>query len=260
MDNLPTLLITGASGNVGTVYRRHLAEQPVPYALRCTDIKLPKGEQPDGDWHIGNLSDSEFVRQVITGVDTILHLGADPDPEADFYDSLLDNNFKSTYNVFQTAAEAGVKKIIYASSAQTVFGYQEDEPGIQVHSGMAVQPLNMYGVSKCFGEATAAVFAHSHKLAAICVRIGWFIGLDELTNLTNPDLEILRRVVTHRDLCHLFDCCLQAKDITYAIVHGLSNNRYPYLDLRETKALLGYAPQDDAFALTGILPRLNEPQ
>jgi hypothetical protein len=43
--------------------------------------------------------------------------------------------------------------------------------------------------------------------------------------------------------------CIEAPDITFAIVHGLSENRFKRLDLTSTRDLLGYAPQDDAFAI-----------
>lgn len=254
MNNQPILLITGASGNIGTTYRKHLIAQGSSYTLRCSDIKPPRTDSLTSDWQIGDLSEPEFARQVVSGVHTILHLGADPNPEADFYSSLLGNNFKATYNIFEAAAEAGVQKMIYASSGQAMRGYSQAQPGMQVQTNMSVRPLNMYGVSKCFGEATASVFAYTQRLPSICVRIGWFVSLETLVNLKNPNLEAISAAVTERDLCHLFDCCLRAEDITYAIVAGLSNNRYPFLDLSDTKALLGYNPQDDAFALTGLLP------
>ena len=34
-------------------------------------------------------------------IDTVVHLAADPSPEADFHDSLLENNFQGTYNVLE---------------------------------------------------------------------------------------------------------------------------------------------------------------
>jgi len=64
--------------------------------------------------------------------------------------------------------------------------------------------------------------------------------------------------VTEADLCRMFDCCLAATGITYAIVHAVSNNRFSFLDLSETRALLGYDPQDDAFALAGIWPQRGQ--
>ncbi|NDE76280.1 MAG: hypothetical protein EB039_09510, partial [Proteobacteria bacterium] len=56
--------------------------------------------------------------------------------------------------------------------------------------------------------------------------------------------------VTYHDLARLFDACVNgAPDVTFAVVNGISNNRYLRMDLEETRQLVGYHPQDDAFAL-----------
>lgn len=250
MSETPILLITGASGRIGSFYRRHLREWAHGYQLRLSDVKPPVVEE-DGEWRIGNLTEPAFAQQLMRGVDTVLHLGADPRPDADFYDSLLDNNFKSTYNIYRAAADANVSKVIYASSGQAVLGYPDD---VQIHTDQAVRPMNMYGVSKCFGEATAACFAVSYGLPSICVRIGWVVSREEISGKSDYNPYDLNRAVTEEDLCRLLDCCLTATGISYAIVHGESNNRFPRLDLSETRALLGYEPQDDAFTLAGVLP------
>ena len=52
----------------------------------------------------------------------MLHLAADPSPQADFYASLLDRNIKATYNVMH-AAEAEVKRVVFASSVNAILGY-----------------------------------------------------------------------------------------------------------------------------------------
>ena len=57
-------------------------------------------------------------------------------------------------------------------------------------------------------------------------------------------------VVTAEDLSRLFDCCLAAPDsLDFAVVHGLSANRFLAMEVESTRRLLGYEPQDDAFAL-----------
>ena len=54
--------------------------------------------------------------------------------------------------------------------------------------------------------------------------------------------------VTLPDLSQLFDRCLAAgPELTFAVVNGISNNRHLRMDLEETRRLVGYDPQDDAF-------------
>ena len=61
--------------------------------------------------------------------------------------------------------------------------------------------------------------------------------------------------VSRRDLQQLLEKCIEAQHIKFAIVHGLSANRFLRMDLSETRELLNYEPQDD---LTEINPKLRD--
>jgi nucleoside-diphosphate-sugar epimerase len=175
----------------------------------------------------------------------VLHLAADPSPAADYYDSLRPNNFDGTYNIFKAAADAGCERVVYASSVQTVLGYPQDD---QTTTDAYGWPLNMYAVSKCYGEATARMFAATTELSAICVRIGAY----ERPGLGNPEWRHeLSAYVSPRDLNQLFRLSIDAEGIDFAVVHGISNNRVKRLSLTETEELLGYAPLDDGFEVYG---------
>jgi len=108
-----------------------------------------------------------------------------------------------------------------------------------------VRPLTMYGVSKCFGEATARYFAGAEGLSCIAVRIGAF---EAPWIREEPTREVLSGFISARDLNQLLIRCIEAADIPFAIVHGISNNRIKRVSLTETESLLGYGPRDDGFA------------
>jgi nucleoside-diphosphate-sugar epimerase len=110
------------------------------------------------------------------------------------------------------------------------------------------RPTNLYGASKAFGEAVAATFAAS-GLSGIAVRIGaydapWFHQWG-----TPRDAAAYVRA---RDLNDLLLRCVVTEDIAYAVVAGVSNNRHNRFGLTLTRRLLGYAPQDDGFAVLGL--------
>ena len=172
-----------------------------------------------------------------------MHLAASPSPESGFYDTLLDNNIKGTYNIFRAAADQGCQRVVFASSVHAVMGYPPDE---QSGPDSPVRPVNMYGVSKCFGEAVARCFAETEQLSSICVRIASY-DADWFRNSLTP--ENLSGYVSHRDLNQLLELCITTPDIPFAIVAGLSNNRFKRMDLSSTRRLLGYEPQDDAFEI-----------
>ncbi len=51
--------------------------------------------------------------------------------------------------------------------------------------------------------------------------------------------------VSHRDLNQLIEKSIDVKNLKFAILHGLSDNRFKRLDISDARQLVGYAPQDD---------------
>jgi nucleoside-diphosphate-sugar epimerase len=253
------LTITGAAGRIGTFYRQHLRDQgtlgngPGQWRLRLVDVRQPQETQPDDDVQAGeqegNLAELEVARRALKGAHSVLHLAADPSPRADFYASLLDRNIKATYNVLHAAHELGVKRVVFASSVNAILGYPRD---VQVRAEDVAWPGNVYGASKAWGEAICGAFvAQSEgRLSAIAVRIGGVTDRERVRARADRTGEWQSITVTHEDLCRLFDCCLNgAPDVTFAVVNGISANRFLRMDLDSTRRKVGYRPQDDAFAI-----------
>lgn len=237
------VLLTGAAGRIGTAFRQ---QEGGRYALRLADRSVNDLTDAGGHEAIAfDIADPNACQRACAGIDTVVHLAADPSPRADFYGSLLDNNFKGTYNIFQAARDQGCRRVIFASSINAVLGYPED---VQVHPDDPVRPPNVYGVSKCFGEALAPCFAERGGPSAICIRIGSYNAGGRREGLKPRDLS---RFVSPRDLNHLLVRAIETPDLQFAIVHGLSDNRFKALDITSARELLGYAPRDDAFALFG---------
>jgi nucleoside-diphosphate-sugar epimerase len=240
-----TILLTGAAGRIGTAFRQ---ERRARYHFRLAD-KLIETLQDDAQEHeivALDVADLAACQVACRGVETVLHLAADPDPNADFYGSLLDANIKGTYNIFRAAKDQGCQRVIFASSAQATEAYPLDQ---QVLPTMPVRPKNMYGVSKCFGEAVAAYFAHCEGLSAVAVRIG---NYNDFAPGQSHTARNMSAYLSRSDMVQLFTQCIDVPDIQFAIVHGVSDNRFKRLDITETRALLNYHPQDDAFRILGI--------
>ncbi len=241
------VLLTGAAGRIGTAFFAHAGDC---YWFRLADRETAglAGAADQGHEVMAlDVADLDACREACRGIDTVVHLAADPSPEADFYGSLLDNNIKGTYNVFRAAQDQGCRRVVFASSVHAVIGYP---PDVQARPDSPVRPVNMYGVSKCFGEAVAACFAHA-GLSSIAIRIGAY-DADWLRQ--DPTAEAMAMYLSHRDMNQLLVRCVEAENIPFAIVHGVSDNRFKRLDLTATRELLGYEPEDDAFQIfnTGL--------
>ncbi len=240
------VLLTGAAGRIGTFFAGHEADR---YDFVLTDVRQPA----DAHGHpfvAADISDMEAMRRLCQGIDTVVHLAADPSTEAT-WESLLPRNIIGLYNVFQAAHEAQCRRVIFASSVNAVSGYP---PDVQVHTTMPVRPPNLYGATKVWGEAVACFYADQRGLSSICLRFGWVISRD--SKQLRPDHHLLDMVLTYEDLAKLVVASIEAPDdLRFGIFHGVSNNRWKRLDISDARAMLGYAPEDDSFELAGAFKR-----
>lgn len=243
------ILVTGASGRIGSYFaehshRRHDLRLMVQAMDEDAERLRPWGEVVQAD-----LGDLGRLKELCAGVDTVVHLAADPDPAAT-WQRLLESNIVGTYNIFVAARAAGCRRVIFASSIHAVSGYP---PDVQVKTAEPVNPGDLYGVSKCFGEALGRYMAEQEGLSVIALRIGAFQPLE--TAESEHGLSMLDAFVSQRDLNQLIERCIDVENLTFAILHGLSDNRFKRLDISDARALVGYDPQDD---LTELNPRLRD--
>lgn len=236
------VLLTGAAGRIGAAF---VTQERERYAFRLVYHSESSREAAaetaaEHERITLDVADLDAVRQACAGIDTVVHLAADPSPAADFYGSLLESNIKGAFNVFQAAQEQGCARVVFASSVHAVAGYPVD---VQPRTDDQVRPMNMYGATKCFGEATAACFAYQ-GLSSICIRIGAYEAPWIAEHGTALDVGMY---VSPRDLNQLIVLCIETPDIPYAIVNGLSDNTFKRMDLNSTRALLGYEPVDNGF-------------
>src|SRR3954453_5753962 len=245
------VLVTGAAGNIGKYFAEHSHEK---YDLRIMVHKLDERAdalRPFGELVAGELSDLAKLKELCRDVDTVVHLAGDPDPGA-VWSSLLEGNIIGTYNVFVAAKAAGCRRVIYASSIHAVSGYPAD---VQVKTSEPVNPGDLYGVTKCFGEALGRYMAEQEGLSVIALRIGAFQPLEAARQ--EGSIGMLDAFVSQRDLNQLIERCIDVESIRFAILHGLSDNRFKRLDISDARALVGYQPQDD---LTNENPQLKQLQ
>ncbi len=242
------VLLTGAAGRIGSAFRQAVADQ---YVLRLVDRYADKiADASDYEVVAANLADPAVCQQVCQGIDTVVHLAADPATDAGFYESLLDNNIKAAYNILRAAKDQGCRRVILASSIQTVEGYPLD---VQARPDMPMKPLNLYGATKGFGELMAHYFAYTEGLSCIAVRIGAFgnnAGFRQ--NGDSVDARNLSAYISPRDLNHLFVQCIETPDVQFAVLHAVSDNRFKRIDITSTRETVNYQPQDDAFELFNV--------
>ena len=229
------VLITGSAGRVASILRQHWGDR---YRLRLADVRLVEDLDLHEEYVELDITDLEAFSAACEGIDTVLHLAADPSPHADFYQSLLSLNIIGGYNGFEAARRASCRRLVFASSINAVLGYgREDRPATWE---VPIYPQNVYGATKCWGEALARVYAHEHALSCICVRLhcATFDQSNFAEGATSGGF-------SPRDAANLFAACVDADDeVGFAIVHGASRHRDDWFLISSSDPRLAYEPQD----------------
>ncbi len=243
-----TVLVTGAAGNIGSYFAQTSHEK---YKLVLMEHATANTDKIAGYGRVitGDICDLEFMKKACEGVDVVLHLAADPSPSAD-WPTIHKINIGGTYNTMIAAKAAGCRRVIYASSIHAVSGYPAD---YQVHTNDPVNPGDLYGVSKCFGEALGRYMAEKEGLSVIALRIGAF--QPHKAARQEESVSMLDAWVSQRDLNQLIERCIDDTTLTWAVFHGLSDNRFKRLDITDARELVGYEPEDD---LTEVNPKLKK--
>jgi len=241
-DSPRTILITGASGNIGRKLRDAWAGT---YELVLLDVA---GGASDPDVMAADLV--EFDEQWVahfSGVDTVVHLAANTDELAS-WEEVERANLDALGNVFHASALAGVERLIFASSNHAMGGYKElgDMP---ITVDLPPRPDGPYGATKLVGERLGKSLAAAFDLAFVALRLGW-IQVGANLPETLPDDWARAMWLSNDDLIRLFDCAVEAEldEGTSVVVNGVSNNRGSRWDLGDAFERLGYSPEDDAYA------------
>jgi nucleoside-diphosphate-sugar epimerase len=199
--------------------------------------------------HVADLADFAALRPAFDGVDSVVHLAASSDPNSSWKD-VLDANIVGTRNVFEAAREAGVPQVVFASSnhlmgmyeiegAPQIYRADPDKPLIDEHADP--RPDSLYGVSKGYGELLGRYYVERHGLRVICLRIGWVWEKDDVP-ADHARAEALW--LSQRDCAQLVSRAIDADDVNWAVVYGISNNPRGFFDRRSAREILGYEPQD----------------
>jgi NAD+ dependent glucose-6-phosphate dehydrogenase len=236
------ILITGINGRIGSVLAQNLHPD---FTIRGVDRV---GSAPSGIEFIkADITQIEEMKKVMDGVEIVIHLAGNPSPEAP-WDTILENNIIGTYNIFESARLAGVKRVIYASSNH-VTGLLTDKR-IPVNVDMPAAPDSFYGVSKLLGENLGRYYSEVHKISVICLRIG-NMNVEDDPAATYPNGRvhplILRLMwISQRDLVQLVRKCILVQDLPYAVFYGTSGNTGGLWDISDARQKLHYEPLDDS--------------
>src|SRR5258706_10123659 len=225
------ILLTGAAGEIGRVLRAGLYDGK--RRLRLLDNKPQEPARVHEEVVTADLADIAALEKAGRDIDCIVHLAGVPREGA--WEAILLNNIIGTYNLFEAARRAGVKRVIFASSNHVVGYYRATQ---EAGGTEPERPDSRYGVSKAYGEALGRMYADKYGLEVACLRIGSFRARPE-------DARQLATWISHRDVVELVRCCIEVAQFHFLVLYGVSNNTRNRWQ-NPHAAAIGYRPQDNA--------------
>ena len=164
------ILVTGGAGFIGSHIVEHF--QGKASEIRVLD-NLRSGYKKNLDGLECNfiecsITDRDAVREAVEGIDYIFHMAALVSvPESmERISDCVDINVCGLINILEEAAAAGVKKIVFASSA-AVYGDNPDSPKLET---MCPAPKSPYAITKLDGEHYLEMFHDEGKIRSTSLR------------------------------------------------------------------------------------------
>jgi hypothetical protein len=267
------LLVTGAAGTVAGFVVDALRKD---YDLVLIDVRDTNGAgEPLSDINLLDLVDTnrDSYRHLFSGCDAVLHFAFVGDsnpahtPSADQRFTHEMANLQMAYNIYQTSLEAGVRRVVMASSNHAADYFEPlilDQQLDMVDPNQRALSDNYYGWAKESYEHLGFVFAvgrqatgsgNAQPLENIQLRIGG-PREDDLDNLTPGDMRRVRRALaaylSERDLVQLVVRSVEAQDIRdehgvpFQIFYGISGNSHAFWSIANARRIVGYEPQDNS--------------
>lgn len=163
-------LLLGGNGFMGTHLTDRLLEDG--HAVRVYDRSPNKFRTlPRGVEYIeGELGNHGLILEALQGVEVVYHFVSTTLPKTSNDDPLYDvrSNLIDTVQLLESCVEAGIRKVVFASSGGTVYGVPKEVPISEDHP---TEPISSYGIVKLAIEKYLHLFHHLYGLDYTALRI-----------------------------------------------------------------------------------------
>jgi len=229
---LKKIVLTGAAGYLGDMCRGPLSQ--MCETLVSTDIVDAKSDlHPNETFIKADIGVFDEVAALMDGVEMVVHFGSIADEAS--WDRIFHSNMISAYNIWESAYQAGARRIVYASSIHAVGMYGKDQ---FIDSDVRQRPDTFYGLAKCFGENLGSLYWDKRGLEAVAMRI--------LSATPKPgNSRALGTWQSPDDAVQMVLKAVTSPTVGYTVVYGVSNNDRAGVD-NSKASFLGYRPKDNA--------------
>jgi len=242
-----SVLVTGARGDLGRRTIRALSSLPLVRGLdrvAASEIRADLTEPADR-WR-GNLD----------GVDVLIHLAAEATPAASRAD-VQRTNIDATRALLQAATQAGVRRVVFASSCHVLAGYRFGKEPLGPDA--LPFPVSAYGWSKMVSEEDGRLWAAAAKSSFLALRIGMCLrGDDALTPDSRLSLWTQSKLLTAQDYAQAILRATTADVEGYHAMTICSAVEGARWDHGTARTVIGYCPTPLPAPRASLLVQLAE--
>ena len=214
------VLVTGSAGHLGDGLVRTLRERQ--HEVVGLDVL-----ESASTTHVGSISDRDFVRSCLVGVDFVIHAATLHKPHVATHSrhAFVETNIAGTLTILEAALESGVSGVVF-SSTTSAFGRAltpaEGKPAAWVDEDLDSIPRNIYGVTKKAAEDLCELFFRSRGLPCIILRTcRFFPEMDDDPEISqqfdNINLKVNEYLYRRLDLADAVDAHILAAEQAPAI-------------------------------------------
>lgn len=223
------IVITGVKGNIGTILMEGLASDE----LEITPIDLPQVDVRNYDQLLKSLQNQ----------DVLIHLAWNSKTE-NFRNGKIDpDNFTMVKNVYRAALEAGIKRVIMASSIHADKFYDWQMPPL-MSTAMSPTPDSPYGQDKIAIENLGKDYA-TKGLEVVAIRFGGISSINKPPAIDFVPKEERAAWLSKNDCVSLVRSIINAEIVpnNFVLMYAVSNNQNRIHDISNP---FGWTPQESA--------------
>ena len=174
------IVVTGAAGRLGRRVVQLLVDQG--REVRATD-QVEADDLP-AEFVRCDLGDAGAVSEILKGAESVIHMGAIPGPTRAEPRFIFENNVAADFNVMMSAAELGLRRVVFSSSAFGM-GWAHDGNAfvpryLPLDEEHPMMPFEPYGLTKQVGEDIGRMIARSSDTTVVSLRF---------TNVALPEVQ-----------------------------------------------------------------------